>query len=334
MRDKWIRFFLFLLPAALIGFSAICEGLAYELRGIQPFQTSLDSIVVAAEREKIPAEWLIFGDSTVQHVLMDYTLGPPEKVANLTTHAGAGMPSIYLLLQRYLTTHVPPRGIIIALTPESYSNVPDEKTGDFWLTPIFRKPDEQAWLGQFYNSARTGGWRPASTDIKNSILDPATGLLAPKQNQLSMGTNIPSPNVPVEAALQPSATNRTAESERAQEHLALGSSPRIILADICRVARQKGFGVHLLMAPIPDEVSRTWESRGELGRLKQEVELLARKECGDNAYVDLSQPIKPPNFDDDGTHILGSGWENRYALSLKKYIDRGGESLVGSSAGD
>ena len=149
------EFFLLLLRAALLGSALVCEALAFALRGIQPFQSSLDNIVAAVESEKPDAKWLIFGDSTTEHVLMHYTLGPPDLIANLTTHAGAGMPSMDLLLRRYLATHSPPKAIILALSPEMYVDIPDEKTADFWLSPCSASPRSRSGLA---SSITRRGW--------------------------------------------------------------------------------------------------------------------------------------------------------------------------------
>jgi len=34
----------------------------------------------------------------------------------------------------------------------------------------------------------------------------------------------------------------------------------------------------------------------------------------------MASVVQPPNFDDGGTHIVGLGWENKYALALLDYI--------------
>jgi hypothetical protein len=314
-----MRFFCLLLPAALLGFAVISEVLAYELRGIQPFRTSLDAIASAAEQEPANARWLVFGDSLTQHVLLDYALGPPDFVANLTTHAGAGVPSMYLLLQRYLARHPPPKGIVLVLSPEVYADIPSQREGAFWLTSTFLKPDEQAWLSQFYSSAHIHGWLPAAADLKASVLDPLTGLFAPKVSRLVIGPKQPLPDVPVESPLPSSPSSIASEKQRAAHRLELGST-RPVLVDICRVARRYGFEVHLVMAPMPIPLRKAFEDRGDLARFNAQVSELMTRECGDFVQYDLSTVVQPPNFDNDGTHIVGSGWQNRFALALKDYI--------------
>jgi hypothetical protein len=318
-RRRWLRFFFFLLPASLLGFAFVSEVIAFRLRGIQPNRSSLDMIAVAAEQAQGNASWLIFGDSLTQHVLMDYSLGPSDFVANLTTHAGAGMPSMYLLLRRYLTTHATPRAILLAMSPETYTNIPDKNNGAFWLTSTFLKPEEQAWLSQFYPSARVHGWMPAAVDLKASVLDPLTGLLAPKHDKLITGSAHPSPDIPTEAPLPPSRLSIESDEERATHRLELGST-RAVLTDICHVARHEGIAVHLLLVPLPVALRRVWEKRGDLARLDQQVSELMMKECGPFFEYDMSREVQVPNFDDGGKHIVGKGWANRYALALKDYI--------------
>jgi len=317
---RWLRFFGLLLPLVFVAFALVAEGLAYELRGIQPFRTSLDKIVVAAERVPGNANWLIFGDSLTQHVLMDYALGSPDVVANLTTHAGAGMPSMYLLLRRYLATHAKPKAIILAMSPETFARVPDPASGSEWLTSTFLRPEEQLWLSQFYTTAHVHGWIPAVFDLKATILDPITGLFAPKADKLITGPAQPEPGIPTEGPVPLSELRLSLDAERMKDHLN-GRSARPVLTDICHLARQDGFTVHVIITPIPPSVREVWEERGDLARLKEWGHQLMMKECGPFSEFDMSQVIKP-NFDDGGTHILGKGWENRYALALKYYMQQ------------
>lgn len=317
---RWLRFFLLFLPAAFLGFALVIEGVAYELRGIQPFRNSLDTIAVAAERVHGNARWLIFSDSLTQHVLMDFALGPPDEIANLTTHAGAGMPSMYLLLRRYLSTHAAPKAILLAMSPETFTTIPSEKSGAFWLTPTFLRPDEQAWLSQFYPSAHVSRWIPAAFDLKASVLDPLTGLLAGPRDKLITGAEQPDPNMPVEPPLPPTKIDMAIDQERAANHLELTSS-RDVLTDICHIARQDGIAVHLILVPLPAAVRKVWTERGDLAHLNQQVTDLLTKQCGQFSLYDMSNMVQTPNFGYGGTHIVGHGWQNRYALALKKYID-------------
>jgi hypothetical protein len=319
-KKRWLLFFGVLLPLAFAVFALLAEGAAYALHGIQPFRTSLDKIVVAAERVPGNAQWLIFGDSLTQHVLMDYALGPPSAVANLTTHAGAGMPSMYLLLQRYLATHAKPKAIILAMSPETLSRVPDAASGSEWLTSTFLRPEEQLWLSQFYPSARVHGWIPAVFDLKETIFDPMTGLFAPKADKLITGPAHPEPGVATEAPVPLSELRLSLDAVRIKDHLK-GRSARPVLTDICHLARQYGFAVHVIITPVPSSVRDVWEERGDLARLKEWGHQLMMKECGPFSEFDMSQVIKP-NFDDGGTHIVGTGWENRYALALKYYMQQ------------
>jgi len=319
-KRRWLRFFCFLLPVSLGGGALLCQILAFELRGIQPFRTYLDVIAVAAERVSGNARWLIFSDSTTQHVLMDYALGPSDVVANLTTHGGAGMPSAYLLLRRYLSTHRPPHAIILAFNPEMYLNAPAPQDAKFWLIPTFLEPEEQQWLSRFYDSTRRHGTVFAAADIKASILDPLSGLLMPTRDKLVVGPRQPSPTMPVESKIPPSPAAIESEKHRGSTHLELQSMPRAILTDICAMARRDGFTVHLIREPMAAAVREALENSGELSRLDTQVTNLMSSECGHFYQFDMASVVQPPNFDDGGTHIVGLGWENKYALALLDYI--------------
>jgi hypothetical protein len=316
---RWLWFFGVLLPISLVGFALLSEGVAYALRNTQPFRNSIDTIAVAAEQVHGNARWLIFSDSLTQHVLNDFSLGPSEAIANLTTHAGAGMPSMYLLLRRYLSTHAAPKAIMLAMSPEVFSEVPERKDGDFWLVPTFTKPDEQAWLSQFYPSARVQGWRPAAFDLKSAILDRLTGLLAPKRNRLINGAEQPSPSIPVEAPLPKTSLSIASDEERTTHHLELGST-RAVLSDICQIARTKNITVHVVLEPMPEDVWTTWEGRGDIAHIEQQARDLMAKECGSFFLFEMPRVIQPPNFDEAGTHIVGQGWADHYALALQNYI--------------
>jgi hypothetical protein len=326
-QQRWLLFFFVLLPTSMLAFGILSQIVAYELGGIQPFRSSLDTIAVAAEREQGNAQWLIFGDSLTQHVLMDYSLGPSNVIANLTTHAGAGMPSMYLLLRRYLATHSAPKAIMLAMSPETFTRIPSKENGAFWLTPTFLEPQEQAWLSQFYPSARVRAWVPAVFDLKASVLDPLTGLLAPERDHLIVGADNPSLSVPAEAPSPPSAITIKSDANRAAYHLELGAT-RSVLTDICHIARQNDIAIHLILVPLPTALRKVWEERGDLARLNQQVSDLMTRECGRFFLYDMADSITIPNFDDDGTHIVGRGWESRYALALKDYIKRADTSSL------
>ena len=322
MRRAWLRFFFVLFPAALVGVALACEAVAYGLRGTQPLRNYLDYLVVAAEQDRTNARWLVFGDSTTQNVLRAFSLGPPERVANLTTHGGAGLPSMYLVLRRYLATHEPPRAIILALSPEMFLNLPDETTAGTWLMPVFIRDDEQAWLARFYPSAGPRGWTPAAADLKRRVFHPATGLLAPTRDRLQGGTEAPSPGIPVELPVAPQPYAVQAEVERAESPLAFESMARATLTDICRLARAKGIEVHVLRAPMPARVREARVRGGDFDRLDREVGALMAQECGEFEMADMSAEVRPPNFDSVGAHIVGRGWANQYALALQGYMDR------------
>lgn len=330
MRGPWLRFFFVLFPAALVGVALACEAVAYGLRGTQPLRNYLDYLVVAAEQDRTSARWLVLGDSTTQNVLRQFKLGPPERVANLTTHGGAGLPSMFLLLRRYLATHEPPRAIILALSPEMFLNLPDETTAGTWLMPVFIRDDEQAWLARFYPSAGPRGWTPAAADLKRRVFHPATGLLALNRDRLQGGTEAPSPDIPVEPPAEPQPYAVRAETERAESPLAFESMARATLTDICRLARARGIEVHVLRAPMPARVRATWVANGSLDWLDREVGTLMARECGAFELADLSAEVRPPNFDSVGAHIVGRGWANQYALALRGYIDRH-DGLLGAS---
>ena len=330
MRRAWLRFFFVLFPAALVGVALACEGLAYGLRGTQPLRNYLDYLVVAAEQDRANARWLVFGDSTTQNVLRQFSLGPPERVANLTTHGGAGLPSMYLLLRRYLATHEAPRAIILALSPEMFLNLPDEATAGEWLMPVFIRDEEQAWLARFYPSAGPRGWTPAAADLKRRVFHPATGLLAPTRDRLQGGTEAPSPNIPVEPPVEPQPYAVQAEIERAGSNLAFEGMARATLTDICRLARARGIEVHVLRAPMPARVREAWVANGALDRLDREVGALMAQECGAFELADMSAEVAPPNFDSVGAHIVGRGWAIQYALALRDYIGRH-DGLLGAS---
>ena len=320
-RTPWLRFFLLYVPLSLLAFGLALQAAAYALRNVQPFRSTLDTIAAASETVPGNARWLIFSDSLTQHVLSDYSLGPPGVVDNLTTHAGAGMPSMYLLLRRYLATHEPPKDIMLAMSPGPYTNIPDQKYGTVWLVETFVKPQEQAWLSQYYPAAKAHGWRPAAFDIKAQVLDPMTGLVALHRNRLIEGPLQPSPAIPVEAPIPQSKASLESDRQREAIRLSLGTT-RPVLADICRLAKENGITVHMIRPPLPAAVRAAYVARGDFTVLDTQVRDLMTKECGAFTLADLSAAVQPPNFDEDGTHIEGKGWEGRYALALKDYIDQ------------
>lgn len=320
MSSFWRRFLLVYLPLAFLGVALAAEGLAALLKDVSPRRHDLDRIAVALERGGQSAQVLMFGDSVTQDVLKTYRIAPPGRVANLTTNLASGVVGVMFLAKRYLEVNPPPRHLVLVASPEFLSYDPEGKTAEVYITSVFGEEDEVAWLSRHMPAVLEKSWEPAVLNLEGRIGYPFLALMAPRPDGIPEGEVMPDPGLAQEDSPISEAALQSVKGRIGKE---LGPTPTVKLAlgEICALAREHGFEVHILRAPIPAEVLEGWRASGTLAGFETQM---------DSTLADSCPGVKFGNFGAKGEfptvamreadHLRRPGWTNRYALILQEFI--------------
>nr|ABZ09806.1 hypothetical protein ALOHA_HF4000APKG8K5ctg1g19 [uncultured marine microorganism HF4000_APKG8K5] len=320
MSSFWRRFLLVHLPLALLGVAIAAEGVAYLLKDISLRRHDLDRIAVALEQGGLSAEVLMFGDSVTQDVLKTYRIAPPGRVANLTTNLASGAVGVMLLLKRYLEVNPPPRHLVLVASPEFLSYDPQGKTAEIYITSVFRGDDETAWLSRHMPAVLEKSWEPAVLNLEGKIGYPFLALMAPRPDGIPEGEVLPDPNM----AQEDSPISRAAlQSVKGRIGKELGPTPSVKLAlgEICGLAREHGFEVHILRAPIPAEVLDGWRASDKLAGFENQMGSTLADSCPGVRFGNFGAKGELPTVAmREADHLRRPGWTNRYALILQEFI--------------
>ena len=322
MSNSWLRFLLFRFPGAIIAIGLIFELVAWPLRSVAPNRNYLDYLAAAVDTDRHNAPVLIFGDSVTKEVLKIFSIGLPDKIADLTTHGGAGLPSQVLLLRRYLAHHPAPTHVILAMAPDVPFNQPPNSSAKEWLFNVFRRPEELAWLSALYPNLVKTGWYPAAADIENQVLAPLTGIISGRTKIIPVGAETPvETGLPLEPVATLSAPFLAAAEVRASQPLALSRIARLSLEAMCDILKENGIVLDLLTAPTPPQINQRWQISPDFHAMQTQTNELLNMRCGSWRRIDIAADVLAPNFDGFALHIVGRGWQNKYALALKHYVD-------------
>ncbi len=320
MSSLWRRFLLIHLPLALVGIALAAEGLAALLKDVPLRRHDLDKITVALEQGGLSADVLMFGDSVTQDVLKTYGIAPPGRVANLTTNLASGMVGVLLLAKRYLEVNPPPRHLVLVASPEFLSYDPKGLTAEIYITSVFRKEDELAWLSRHMPEALEKTREPAVFNLEGRIGYPLLALMTPRPGRLPEGEVVPDPDMaPEESSISETALR----SVRSRIDKELGPTPtvKVALNEICGLAKAHDFQLHVLRAPIPVEVLDGWRASGTLAGFEAEINATLADSCAGIRFENFGAKGELPTVAmREADHLRRPGWTNRYALILKEFI--------------
>ncbi len=320
MSSSWRRFLLVHLPLALLGIALAAEGTAYLLKDVPLRRHDLDKITVALGQGGHSAEVMLFGDSVTQDVLKTYRVAPSGRVANLTTNMASGVVGVRFLLKRYLEVNPPPRHLVLVASPEFLSYDPEDKTAEIYITSVFREEDEVAWLSRHMPEVLEKTREPAVLNLEGRIGYPLLALMTPRPGKLPEGEVMPDPHMTPEESPISEAALRSVRGRIDKE---LGPTPTVktALGEICDLAKAHDFRVHVLRAPIPEEVLEGWRASGVLTGFEAQINATLADSCPGTLLGNFGAKGELPTVAmRDANHLRRPGWTNRYALILKEFI--------------
>lgn len=317
--SDWSKFFLLRLPLAALIIAVAIEGAAWLLSGVTLHRHSVDDLANAVMHDKTPYRVVLLGDSVTHNVAHKYRIGDPGEVADLTTHALAGLPSSLFILKRYLESGRRPQQVIIASSRDVYTIPIEGPTFTYYLTSVFPQPYERDFLERYYGSYVNYSWRPAALSITTKIGEPLFSLLRRPGDQIWTAPEVPSIS-PVLESFPGEPYNQKQFQERLDEPTDVRPEVRAILNEICSLSRKYGFSIHIIWPPVQIKLHQALLANGSLQKIDAQISGIF-KENGVPVTIDDSDSKHDyPYFDRDLVHIKGQGWEQLYANELTAYI--------------
>ena len=322
MTPAWKRFLLVRFPIAVVALGVVCQLLAMPLAHLPMRRNRIDELALAVLNDHQPHRTVLLADSIIRNATLQFSAGSLSDVLNLSTQQDVGLPGDFFLLQRYLRSHPPPRHVVIAAAPDDYHVMPDPRLVHYYMWRTFSRPSEHAFLKTYMPTIDSRDWYPAAMDLQERILEPLITLAKRNPAHFNPSPPTPDPNAPVEPASQNMASIDT-------EELRLSSLPNLSMAplfaasiaNICRLSRQYGFVVNIVWAPMPDLVEKGRQKSGQLAALDNQLRaVFATTGCHAGPLFNMNDVQTFTNFSSEAFHLRGSGWEQRAASILNRYI--------------
>src|SRR6202008_3006038 len=114
----------------------------------------------------------LLGDSITHNVVLKYRIGEPGEVADLVTHALAGLPSSLFLLKRYLESGHRPRHVILASSRDVFVLPVEQPTFKRYVTTVFTQAYERDFLQKHFPEYVNYSWRPAVLAMDLKLAEP------------------------------------------------------------------------------------------------------------------------------------------------------------------
>jgi hypothetical protein len=317
--SEWQKFFLIRLPLAALAIGLALEVPAYLLSGVTLHRHNVDDLASAVFHDKHPYKVVLIGDSITHNVAHKFRIGEADEVADLTTHAQAGLPSSFFLLKRYLESGHRPRHVVLAASRDIFVLPMEKAPFNLYVTSVFTSPDEREFLQKNYADYVDYRWKPAALSVETKVVEPLFSLVRSPGDEIWAAPDVPSPTPRLE---------RFADDEvdpivfkgRVDMPSDVRPEARATLAEICKLSQRYEFEFHLIWAPVEPRLRATLEANGSLQRVNQELAQVFAANHVSVAIADSSTKRDYPYFDRNLIHIKGSGWEQAYADQLGSYI--------------
>jgi hypothetical protein len=317
--SEWQKFFLIRFPLAALAIGLALEVPAYLLSGVTLHRDTVDDVASAVLHDKHPYRVVLIGDSVTHNVALKFRIGDAGEVADLTTHARAGLPSSLFLLRRYLENGNRPQIVVLAATRNIFVLPMSKETFELYVTSVFTLPGEREFLQKYYADYVDYRWKPAALSIQTKVADPLFSLIRHPRDEIWVPPDMPSPDPKLEQY-----PNLPADPAafRAQVDIPFDVRPeaRAVLTEICNLSQRYGFELDLVWPPMESRVRSVLEANGSLQHVNEQLAQLFAESHTHVAIVDSSTTRTYPYFDRELTHIRGSGWEQVYAAQLISYI--------------
>lgn len=316
---EWVNFFAVKLPLAVLAVAVVVELLAWPLSNVTPHRHNVDDLANAVQHDVHPYRVVLLGDSVTHNVSNKYRIGDPGEVADVTTHALAGLPGSYFLLRRYLESGHRPNQVVLALSRHVLTEPMDHDTFDYYITSVFKKPDERAFLQAHYPDYVNYTWRPAALSMTALIGEPLFSLLRHPGDQIWIAPALPAAHPELESfsdyQVDPVIFRQTVAASST-----IRPEARALLEAMCQLSREYHFAFHIIWAPIRPDLHQAMVASGAIPHLNEQTSAILRNAGLDPTLDDAADGHNYPYFDRNLIHIRGLGWEQVYANELADYI--------------
>jgi hypothetical protein len=317
--SEWQKFFLIRLPLAALVLGLAVEAAGSLLSGVTLHRHNVDDLASAVFHDQHPYKVVLLGDSVTHNVAHKFRIGEPDEVADLTTHAQAGLPSSLFLLKRYLESGHRPGQVVLAVSRDVFILPMDKPTFQMYVTSVFTLPYEREFLQRNYPDYVDYRWKPAALSMQTKVAEPLFSLIRHPGDEIWSAPDAPSANPQLEAFAGEQDDPAVFQS-RVQMTYAVRPEAAAVIAEICQLSEQYGFQLHMVWAPMETRLRSTLQANGSLQRVNDQ---LARVFAANHVQVtldDSSNRRDYPYFDRGLIHIKGTGWEQVYADQLGSYI--------------
>ncbi len=322
MSRPWKRFLFVRFPLAAVLIGVVCQLLAMSLAHLPLRRNRIDELALAVVNDHQPHRTVLLGDSIIRNATLQFGVGTLPQVVNLATQQYVGLPGDLFLLRRYLQNHPPPQHVVIAAAPDDYHVMANPQTVHYYMWKTFSRPNEHAFLKKYMPTIDARDWYPAALDLQERVLEPLITLVKRGPAHFTTPPPAPDPNAPVEPASRNQAAIVT-QDDRLASPATLSLAPLFAasIADMCRLSRQYDFVLNIVWAPMPQRVEQGRVQSGQLGALEDQLKaVFASTGCNAGPFFNMSDVETFTNFDSGAFHLRGSGWEERAASILARYI--------------
>jgi hypothetical protein len=316
---EWQKFFLIRFPAAVLAIALAVEGAAFLLRGVTLHRHNVDDLANAVMHDTHPYSVVLLGDSVTHNVAHKYRIGTADEVADLTTHAFAGLPGSLFLLERYLESGHRPQHVVLAVSRGIFVQPIDRGMFGYYVASVFTHADEREFLKKYYADYVDYRWRPAALSIMTRIGEPLFSLLRHPGSAIWAAPDLPSSN-PILEQFPDDHEDESVFNGRINETTTIRPEARAVLEAMCRLSKRYGFQLHLVWAPVESRLRTELQANGNLQRIDAQLAAIFKESQTAVSIDDAGATKEYPYFDRGLIHIKGLGWEQQFALQLGSYI--------------
>lgn len=321
--NEWLRFFVIRLPLAVVAVAVGVQALAAMLSGVTLHRHNVDDLANAVMHDAHPYRVVLLGDSVTHNVAHKFRIGDSGEVADLTTHALAGLPSSLFLLKRYLESGHRPQHVVLAASRGLFTEPMEKPMFSYYVGSVFTKPDEKAFLAAHYPGYVDTAWKPAALSMTTRIGEPLFSLIRRPGNDIWIAPGPPTPHPVLETftnEVHDMHPDPTWFQSRVAAPAQIRSEVDATLVEMCRLSHQYGFALHIIWAPGQTELQDAMKANGRLRRMDEQLIALFQANDTTVSIDDANDEQRYPAFDRDLVHIRGLGWEQTYANELTSYI--------------
>jgi hypothetical protein len=319
--SEWSRFFIIRLPVAVLTVGLVVQAAASLLAGVTLHRHNVDDLANAVMHDGHRYSVVLLGDSVTHNVAHKYRIGDLDEVADLTTHAFAGLPSSLFLLKRYLESGHRPQHVVLAASRGVFVDPMYKPMFKYYVGSVFVFPYEREFLNTHYGGYVDRGWRPAALSMTTNIGEPLFSLIRRPGNDIWRAPETPSLTPGLEVSPNDVlAYDQEAVNNRVNAPAIVRPEVQAILHEFCELSHRYGFSLHLIWPPIEPHLKAAWKLTGKMQSITEQLAEIFKSNQTVVSIDDVVDEQEYPNFDRDLIHIRGRGWEQTYANQLTSYI--------------